>query len=979
MTNTRPTAEEPPAQDTEAYQVLLFLAHDDTGSVPAEILVHHVMRITRGADWPVRRAAMEACLRRFEFARRDELRVAERPPGRQVFGVYRTRRSGAAGRQRTHRRPYETVLQSLDPLTGSCDCPDFARGSLGLCKHLLAVLDDLAGRPRRLRAALAGPAGKRRGGAALTWDPIRPLTGAADWLERVRLEPANGSPNSRRSAFTAARPFFKVRAGDGLVLRSAFSDQPERRLKLVETLQPLLRRRGPRSAASAALQPALATLLAAEKEHLGQIVAGRTARRQNKAALRTLKRKLYPYQVQGVLRALEAARFMLADDMGLGKTAEAIGVCHVLWHTARLRRGLLIVPASLKAQWLREWQLFTDLPVRIVDGNPDARRRAYRAARTGFLIANYEQVLRDLPLIEDWNPRIVVLDEAQRIKNWATKTAACIKKLRPPLRLVLTGTPMENRLEELASILEWVDDMAMEPKWRLVPWHTIYADGRTGAIGARNLTTLRQRMSPCVLRRTRQEVLDQLPPRTDTVVPIELTEAQREEHDALRRPIVALVHIAERRKLTHKEFLRLMQLLTTQRIIANGLAQHQFTEQWPRISGVTNPTPALLRGLESPKLLELREILVQLVVEQRRKVVVFSQWRRMLRLAHWAVEGTLASAGARAAFFSGQESQRRRTRNLVDFHDDPDLRVLFATDAGGVGLNLQRAANCCINLELPWNPAVLEQRIGRIYRIGQKDPIDVYNLVSRDCIEERIAALVADKKALFDGVFEGTDDEIRFERSASFMSTVARIVEPAELPDLDTDDDGGAGEAQDAAERELEKTLDDDSDEIEPVGVDADGVIELKPVAPDAPLPPATGDLRTLLAKLSIRTADDGRVSIEAPPEAAAGLAAAFDALAGMLRGGVAAAQPPAAHAADPILRKSIAELDLSMGTGRRLDSAGIRTMGDLVRHSQDSLLAHWGFGRTSLREVRRRLAERGLCLRDDSPADEHVRTGASP
>jgi len=900
MADPRPTTEEPPAQDTEAFQVLLSLAHDKTGSVPAEILVHHVMRITRGADWPVRRAAMEACLRRFEFARRDELRVAEQPPGRQVFGLYRTRRSGAAGRQRSRRRPYETVLHRLDPLAGSCDCPDFARGSLGLCKHLLAVLDHLAGRPRRFRAALAGPAGTRRGGAALTWDPIRPLTGAADWLERVRLEPANGSPNSRRSAFATARPFFKVQAGDGLVLRSAFPDQPERRQKLVETLQPLLRRRGPRSTATAALQPALAALLAAEKEHLGHIVASRAARRQNKAALRTLKRTLYPYQVQGVLRALEAARFMLADDMGLGKTAEAIGVCHVLWHTAGLRRGLLIVPASLKAQWLREWQLFTDLPVQIVDGNPDARRRAYRAARTGFLIANYEQVLRDLPLIQDWNPRIVVLDEAQRIKNWATKTAACIKKLRPPLRLVLTGTPMENRLEELASILEWVDDMAMEPKWRLVPWHTTYADGQAGAVGARNLTTLRQRMSRCVLRRTRREVLDQLPPRTDTVVPIELTEAQREEHDALRRPIVALVHIAERRKLTHKEFLRLMQLLTTQRIIANGLAQYQFTEQWPRLSGVTNPTPALLRGLDSPKLLEFREILVQLVVEQGRKVVVFSQWRRMLRLAHWAIEGPLAAAGMRATFFTGQERQRRRTRNLVDFHDDPAVRVLFATDAGGVGLNLQRAANCCINLELPWNPAVLEQRIGRIYRIGQNDPIDVYNLVSRNCIEERIAALVADKKALFDGVFEGTEDEIRFERSASFMSTVARIVEPAELPDLDDD---GASDAQDASERELQKTLDDGSDEIEPVGADARAVIEVKPIAPAASRLPGSGDLRALLGKLSIRTADDGRVSIEAPPEAAAGLAAAFEALAGMLRGAEPVAQPPAARTADPVLR----------------------------------------------------------------------------
>ena len=139
----------------------------------------------------------------------------------------------------------------------------------------------------------------------------------------------------------------------------------------------------------------------------------------------------------------------------------------------------------------------------------------------------------------------------------------------------------------------------------------------------------------------------------------------------------------------------------------------------------------MLKGLSAPKLLELRQLVRQLVLDQGRKVVIFSQWRRMLHLAHWAVRDLLAEQGLRAGFFTGAEGQKRRTQNIVEFHDDPDFRILFASDAGGVGLNLQRAANCVINLELPWNPAVLEQRIGRIYRLGQKQPIDVYNLVAR--------------------------------------------------------------------------------------------------------------------------------------------------------------------------------------------------------------------------------------------------------
>src|SRR5207247_1247749 len=119
------------------------------------------------------------------------------------------------------------------------------------------------------------------------------------------------------------------------------------------------------------------------------------------------------------------------------------------------------------------------------------------------------------------------------------------------------------------------------------------------------------------------------------------------------------------------------------------------------LSQVRAPDEALVQTLSSPKLLELREMLVQLAVAQRRKVVVFSQWRRMLELAHWAVAGLLADGGVRAVFFTGKEGQKRRTQNIVEFHDDPSARVLFATDAGGVGLNLQRAASCCINIELP--------------------------------------------------------------------------------------------------------------------------------------------------------------------------------------------------------------------------------------------------------------------------------------
>jgi len=871
-----------PSPDTEeqreAYETLLALpglTRRKTGRIPPELLATHVVEVYREADWPVKRGALEALLRRLDSARREDLRVAARPDNGGALGLYRTRP------HRGKTRPYHSVLRSVAPLEGSCDCPDFLRGSLGLCKHLLVALDSLASRPRKLERALRGGGAPRRRSARLAWDPIRPLHGPGDWLERVRLELPKSRNGREPARLRRAREHFVPDAGAGR-LKTAWPDHPERRLALVNDLLPLLGT----AARAVREEPALRALLVAEKERLEQSLRDRRAPRPT---LRGLRRKLYPYQREGVARLLDGERLLLADDMGLGKTIQAAAACHALHRAGRVRRGLVIAPASLKAQWEREWRETTSTPITVVEGPPAERARIYRDTAAGFLVTNYEQVLRDLDTILEWAPDLVVLDEAQRIKNWATKTAAFVKRLQPRYRLVLTGTPMENRLEELASIMDWVDDHALEPKWRLVPWHSVFADGADGAdgssggsrevVGARNLDTLRERVAPRMLRRVRGDVLTQLPPRTDTAVPVEMAAAQRDEHDALDPPVAALVQRARKRPLTQPEFLRLMSLLTQKRIIANGLAQHGFPEIWPGIENA-RPTESLLASLASPKLAEARTLVTALAVEQGRKVVLFSQWRRMLRLVHWALGDVLADAGLRAAFFTGRESTRQRTRSLVDFHDDPGTRVLFATDAGGVGLNLQRAASACVLLDLPWNPAVLEQRVGRIYRLGQKQPIDVYSLVSEGSIEERIASLVADKRALFRGLFDGTSDGVRFDGSESFLASVEKLVDGAPS--------ASAPVAQDAEDA-------DDTEDADDIQLDADETFETRePEAADGaeatPAPPAPAaappDVAALFGELAVERTPSGGLRIEAPPEAAETLAALLEGLAGTLRRG---------------------------------------------------------------------------------------------
>ncbi|CAN5905244.1 DEAD/DEAH box helicase [soil metagenome] len=833
----------------EAFDVLLELALRSHDAPMANLFATRALQASVGADFAVARDALEALLRRADSA--DDVSVVRSSDG------YRTRRAGRDG------RPYEIWIGDVERGEGSCSCADFGKASLGLCKHVIAVLQS----PR-----------VRQGEArALRWNPVRPLTGPGGRLDRLWHDPEQRLPRGLADLFQAAPA---ARPIDTSRLTSE-------RGAIVERLLAACRRE------PALAEPAVVRLL--EQEHAA---AGRAPRHVERRELMQLlggfKRKLYPYQRDGVAAFLRVGRLLLADDMGLGKTAQAIACCHALFRGGKIKRALVVAPASLKPQWVREWATFTDLEITMIDGDPQTRAAQYQHGRRGgVLLVNYEQLLRDLPEVLRYAPELVILDEAQRIKNWETRTAAVVKQLQPAWRLVLTGTPMENRLEELSSIMEWVDEHALEPRWRLSSWHVTRVDGTREITGARNLDTLRTRLAPAMLRRVRHEVLAQLPPRRDTIVPTALGPEQQAAHDDLNLPIARIACQARRRPLTRGEFLKLMTLLARQRMLCNALVLPEFATIWPDLAATKRRSQGQLDALGSPKLLDLRERLSDLVVGQRRKVVVFSQWRRMLQLAAWVCGDIFEQAGVRGVFFTGQETQRRRTENLVAFHDDPATRVLFASDAGGIGLNLQHATSCCINLELPWNPAVLEQRIGRVARLGQKEPVDVWNYVATGGIEERIARLVGDKQALFSGLFDGTSDEVAFDSSGSFLARVREIVpEENEHDEEQLDRDAHVLESDELAEAVA------DAGQPEEVVTKSAGAADLGGderggTNARGETTPATSGMDQLLrafAGLEARAVEGGRVVFELPAPAAS-------ALGGLLRS-LASAIESSAHAA---------------------------------------------------------------------------------
>ena len=849
------------------------LARKRTGSIPVGMLVEHVLAHA-GDDFDVRVAAIQAVLRRVASAERDELRVV-RGPKHGVLGSYTTssRSTEASSKRRKEPRvrPYETVLEALDPYSGACDCADYLRSSLGFCKHLAAVLSHVYARRQRHAARTPGSTNVRSR-ARLEWNFVLPLVGELDRLAGLCIDlhdaKASSSPALRRTVRWMQNPSdFPHRCKD-----------PKLRLRLLRGLDGLIAGTKPELHAS----PSAKAIVREELERSERWARCRLGVDQVDGHLARLRRRLYSYQREGVMSFLVNGRLLLADDMGLGKTTQAIAAAHVLFEARRITRGLIIVPASLKTQWEREWHDTTDVPISIVDGSAQERANQYHALRSGFLILNYEQLIRDFEHVVATGPDMVVLDEAQRIKNWATKSATFAKALDAEYRLVLTGTPMENRLDELASVLDWVDDLALAPKWRLSAWH-MFSDGNggKGRSGARNLETIRARLAPCMLRRVRKEVLAQLPARTDTRVPVEMTREQLVEHWELDPPIRKLLAVARRRPLTQMEFLKLMTLFAEQRMISNGLGQVRFDSIWP-VYRDARPNETLLDGLFSPKLLELRRLVEELVLRQGRKAVVFSQWRNMLRLTEWSVRDLLGDAGLSTVFFTGAESQQLRRKSVIRFHDDPDVRMMFLSDAGGVGLNLQRAATVCINLELPWNPAVLEQRIGRIYRLGQKQPIDVFNLVSATGIEARIAGLVSSKRALFDGLFDGTSNEVLFGEGQSFLSNIEKLVDAPELPPVVARISDALADDPDARGEDPVDRMEADSNLAARTASTANG----QHASENGSQVVATS-VEALMRTLSVVRSENGSIRIDVPASSAESLVAMFQSMAKLVQAGM--------------------------------------------------------------------------------------------
>ncbi len=448
--------------------------------------------------------------------------------------------------------------------------------------------------------------------------------------------------------------------------------------------------------------------------------------------------ELHNYQVEGV-HWLERLRRMhlsgiLADDMGLGKTVQAITAI-----TQHVEEGcgvsLVVCPTSLVYNWDQEIQRFNPkLKTLVIDGAPALRKRLLaKASKVHIIITSYSLLQKDIELYESIPFAYAILDEAQHIKNRGTRNAKSVKRIQAAHRLILTGTPIENSLEELWSLFDFLMPGLLSTYERFVERYLRAPAGQEKPC----LELLQRKVAPFILRRMKSDVLEDLPPVSEQVYYCHLSKVQRDLYQS---------YAASARE----ELSRLVQREGFDKIQIHVLATLTRLKQiccHPAIFAKEAPEEG-----DSAKYDMMLELLHSLI-EGRHKTVIFSQYTQMLKI----MRDDLERLGIRFAYLDG--STKNRMDVVKSFNEDTRILVfLVSLKAGGTGLNLV-SADVVIHFDLWWNPAVQEQATDRVHRIGQERPVSSFKLVTLGTIEEKVLELQRRKSGLVKQVVS-SDDEV---------------------------------------------------------------------------------------------------------------------------------------------------------------------------------------------------------------------------
>jgi superfamily II DNA or RNA helicase len=597
----------------------------------------------------------------------------------------------------------------------SCECPDFEANRLNTCKHV-----------ERVRAYLLSP--RSRLPREHRRDGERPRV----YLHFGEVvEPRLFGRPEGRGALAVRRAFDE----DGVPYRPLDRDEAELRRWLGEL--------------GDWVEPQALRWLDGRLERRPDLPDGDLAQ-----LLPPLGLKPYDYQWTGAGFLARTGRALLADEMGLGKTAQAILAAAALRHASRPARCVTVVcPASLRGGWHEEVHRWLGEETLLLEGPAPVRARTI-ASRPPWLVTHYEQVLRDHRHHEGNPPDLMIIDEAQRAKGLLTRTARVLKGIGARYVFALTGTPLENRLEEAYAIAQLIDQRLLPPLWQLDRDHFVRDEKGRRVVLYRGLGALRSRLAPAFLRRRKEDVALDLPERLRSTAMLPMHEAVVATYDDV---LAQVARIAGKKVLLPADLERIQRLLVIARRCCNG----------PHMLGLRADDRKV------PKLAELEQALRDLCLGEGRKAVVFSEWTDMTE----RVEALCGRLRLPSFHLHGGVPVRRRPALLRAFAEQKGSAVFVSTDAGGLGLNLQ-AADVVINLDLPWNPARLEQRFARVHRIGSKHAIQELLLITKESIEERILRLHETKRNVLANIWNKGGEEVIAAPggSGSFREMIATLL-----------------------------------------------------------------------------------------------------------------------------------------------------------------------------------------------------------